>query len=150
MVFFQNGKTEYNYVDFLTNIVTTLFLIAQSNLTYSFLSYISTSNWNNAQVLARFFSQQLPGLSNWCMFAFGHPTVWEICTRYWVRSEYFLDFALLGSSCGTSSHRWIRVLYLSRSLFLTQVVVRVGTSSPFWFTLCYIQVFLVTSWPWLP
>ena len=33
-----NGKTEYNYVNVLSNIVTLLFLIAQSNLTYSFFS----------------------------------------------------------------------------------------------------------------
>ena len=33
-VFFQNGKTEYNYVYVLRNIIMPLFLIAQSNLTY--------------------------------------------------------------------------------------------------------------------
>ena len=84
---FRKGKTEYNSVNFLSNVVTPMFLIAQSNITYSFLSYISTSHWNNTQVLAHSFCQQVPRLSNRCTFAFRHPNVWEHCTSYWVRAE---------------------------------------------------------------
>ena len=36
VVFSQNGKNEYNFVNILSNIATPLFLIAQSNLTYPF------------------------------------------------------------------------------------------------------------------
>ena len=35
-VFFFNGETEYNYVNLLSSIDTTLSLIAQSNPTYHF------------------------------------------------------------------------------------------------------------------
>ena len=78
LVFFQNGKTEYNYVNVLSNIVMPLFLIEQSNLTHSLFFQIFTSHWNNARVLARFYLQQVPGLINWRKFGFSHPTVWEI------------------------------------------------------------------------
>ena len=80
--FSGNSNTEYNYVNVLSNIFTPLFLIAQLNLTYSFFSYIPKNHWNNARVLARLFSQQVPILRNRCTFSFGHLTGWELCTHY--------------------------------------------------------------------
>ena len=59
--FFQNGKTEYNYVDVLSTIATTLFLIAQSKLTYHIFpksqQVIGTNREISERVLVLFFSQ---------------------------------------------------------------------------------------------
>ena len=149
LLFFQNVKTEYNYVNVLPNIFMPLSLIAQSNLIYYFFSKISTSDWNNAWVTARFFLQQLTVLSNWCVFALTNNLAGIFIIRYWVRAKEVLAYALLGSACGTSAHRRIMVFYLSILLFLTRGGLRGGASSPFWFTLWSIQVFLVTSQPWI-
>ena len=87
LVFFQNGKTKYNYVYVLPNIFMKLFLIAQSNLTYSLLSKISTSHRNNARVSECFFSKKVPGLSNQCKFELANVLAGRFISRYWVRYE---------------------------------------------------------------
>ena len=84
--FSEDFKTEYNYVNVLSNISTSLFLIVQSNLTYHFSpksqQVIGTNREIFTQVLARLFSRQVPVLSKRCTFVFGHPTGWEIHSHY--------------------------------------------------------------------
>ena len=79
---------------FLRNGKTPLFLIAKSNLKYPSFpgsQQVIGTNWEIfAQVLARIFSQQMPGLSNRCRVAFFHLTGWEIHYCYWLRAEYVL------------------------------------------------------------
>ena len=61
-------------------IATPLFLIAKSNIKYPFFpkyqQVIGTNREVYERVLALFFLQQLPGLSNRCTFAFDQPTGW--------------------------------------------------------------------------
>ena len=61
-----------------------MFLIAQSKLTYHFFTksqqVIRTTREIYEIFLALLFSQQVPGLSNRCAFAFGQPTGWDLIT----------------------------------------------------------------------
>ena len=84
--FLSNGKTEYNYVYVLSNIFMQLFLIAKSNVSNSFFSWISTRYWNNTRVNSHFFLQQIPGLSNKCTFAMANGLVGRFISCYWVRT----------------------------------------------------------------
>ena len=85
--FYQNGKTEYNYVYVLSVIFCDIFPYCKikSNILFRPLNIEKSSEQHTGY--SKFFLQQVPFLSNWCKFSFSNGLAGRFISRYWVIAE---------------------------------------------------------------
>ena len=105
---FSIGKCAYNCV-YAFKVISFWFNFDYNWLYTIFYQMKQGVKRTDTCVLSRRLSRQVHGLSNRCKFALANGLAGRFISRYWV-SLIGSAFALLGSLCGTSAHRWISVI----------------------------------------